>query len=828
MVLPNAKNYTINGILTNYGLCIKKSLYSENLISQIRDYFNVKPKPQYGDSEQENDDNVAFDVYYEDDTYIAIPKFIAGTSIKINFLDEKTNKKYSGVNFVVEKSRYKHKSINFNFTGKLRDYQVELVNSITGKIGFVDGIITKKLEPKGGIIQLSVGAGKCLALDTKIIMYDGTIKPVQDIKVGDLLMGDDSSPRTVLSLGCGQEQMYKIKIQELCIPELSGDYVVNESHILSLKYKDNQEIKVRELSVKEYLNLSFEEKAQLFGYRVEINFPETHILNCPYEFGLEYCRTHILKNTDDSLTQTIPNEYIINSKTVRLKFLAGIIDGFFNEKYNFTANLNKTEYYIHFLNSALELKQIENIIFVIRTLGFNIKIFKNQNNILTVKLFGKKIEDLPLKLQPKKKSIGFNYQEENLLYRFSIEKLSVDKYYGFEIDGNKRFLLKDLTVTHNTVLAIYLAHLLKLKTLIIVHQEFLQDQWIERFNMFTNAKIGTIRGTVIDIVDKDVVIGMLQSISQKEYSDDIFKEFGLVIYDEVHHFGSRVFSRALMKTSSLYNIGLSATPERTDGLIKVVKWFTGDIMCKMDKKYSYKVLVKRIHFRSSDITFKEKRTWIKGKIRPNHIKMTENLINNKSRNKLMIQAINCLKSIGRTIFVISSRVEHLQILKTGVDALILSAGEQHIYNTYYYIGPTKKGEKKLAEKDGNIIFATQQLASEALDIPRLDTIILALPIKQEKTLVQSIGRILRNDKLEHYTQIPLVIDISDILSIYQGWGTKRESIYYTKNWYVQNYYWEDDNLLCNQKQNKKPMNVIFDDVEDEDFIEKNLILPLDE
>jgi hypothetical protein len=94
MVLPNAKNYTINGILTNYGLCIKKSLYSENLISQIRDYFNVKPKPQYGDSEQENDDNVAFDVYYEDDTYIAIPKFIAGTSIKINFLDEKTNKKY--------------------------------------------------------------------------------------------------------------------------------------------------------------------------------------------------------------------------------------------------------------------------------------------------------------------------------------------------------------------------------------------------------------------------------------------------------------------------------------------------------------------------------------------------------------------------------------------------------------------------------------------------------------------------------------------------------------------------------------------------------------
>jgi superfamily II DNA or RNA helicase len=427
---------------------------------------------------------------------------------------------------------------------------------------------------------------------------------------------------------------------------------------------------------------------------------------------------------------------------------------------------------------------------------------------------------------PEKKT-SVNYLAPDCLkYRIKLEELAEDEYYGFEIDGNRRFVLDDFTVTHNTVLAIFLAHILKLKTLIIVHQEFLQDQWIERFKMFTDATIGTIRGTIIDILNKDVVIGMLQSISIKEYEDDVFKDFGLVIYDEVHHFGSRVFSQALLKTSAKYNIGLSATPERMDGLIKVVKWFTGDILYKMEKKYDYKVLVKKIYFRSNDPLYKEKKNWIKGQMRPNHIKMTENIMKNKMRNKLMINAIDCLRSMGRTIFVISSRVEHLQILKNGVDSLIAQAKEQHIYNTYYYIGPTKKGEKKMAEKDGNIIFATIQLASEALDIPRLDTIVLALPIKQDKTLIQSVGRILRNDKLESLTQIPVVVDISDILSIYQKWSEKRNLVYARKNWFLQNYYWEDDEYLYRGEEDKnlKPMNIIFDNIEDEDFIEKNLIL----
>ena len=141
----------------------------------------------------------------------------------------------------------------------------------------------------------------------------------------------------------------------------------------------------------------------------------------------------------------------------------------------------------------------------------------------------------------------------------------------------------------------------------------------------------------------------------------------------------------------------------------------------------------------------------------------------------------------------------------------------------------------MAEKDGDIIFATMQLAEEGLDISHLDTIIFALPvsiqkeknkIKSDKTLIQSIGRILRNDKLENLTQIPLVIDISDMFSIYKTWSSKRNEVYNNKKWFIQNYYWDDSNYIynTNDDKTKKPMDIILNDIIDEDFIEKNLIL----
>ena len=102
----------------------------------------------------------------------------------------------------------------------LRDYQEDAVSNV--RQAFRDGF-------KALLLVLSTGAGKCLAKDTPVLMFDGSIKLAQDVLVGDLLMGHDSCPRKVTALGRGRETMYKVT------PTKGDAYTVNESHILSLK-----------------------------------------------------------------------------------------------------------------------------------------------------------------------------------------------------------------------------------------------------------------------------------------------------------------------------------------------------------------------------------------------------------------------------------------------------------------------------------------------------------------------------------------------------------------------------------------------------------------
>ena len=98
-----------------------------------------------------------------------------------------------------------------------------------------------------------------------------------------------------------------------------------------------------------------------------------------------------------------------------------------------------------------------------------------------------------------------------------------------------------------TIMALYILSQLKRKTLIIVHKEFLMRQWVERISEFLpDARIGRIQQKKVDIHQKDIVIGMLQSISMKDYEIEIFDDFGFCIVDECHHI-AQVFSRALPK-----------------------------------------------------------------------------------------------------------------------------------------------------------------------------------------------------------------------------------------------------------------------------------------
>ena len=343
----------------------------------------------------------------------------------------------------------------------------------------------------------------------------------------------------------------------------------------------------------------------------------------------------------------------------------------------------------------------------------------------------------------------------------------VDKYINFVKDSGGGLLDVD-PGKGKTVMGLYIIAKLKKKTLVIVHKSFLLNQWIERIQQFLpTARVGKIQGQIIDIENKDIVIGMLQSLSQKEYPENLFDSFGLTIYDETHHLGAEVFSRCMMKTITNYTLGLSGTMQRKDGLTKVFKMFLGDIIHKekTDTK-EHKVIVKAIHYKVDDEDFNEIKydyrgnplysTMISKLCSYNHrsefiLKVLETELRNNNEQQIMILAHN--KSL---ITYLHQAIEHRNIATVG-----------------YYIGGMKEADLKISEGK-KVIIATYAMASEGLDIKTLTTLIMASP---KTDVCQSIGRILRT---KHTS--PLVVDIIDKHDIFENQWHKRRQ-YYMKQKY---------------------------------------------
>jgi superfamily II DNA or RNA helicase len=126
-----------------------------------------------------------------------------------------------------------------------------------------------------------------------------------------------------------------------------------------------------------------------------------------------------------------------------------------------------------------------------------------------------------------------------------------------------------------TTVSLAIACKLGYRTMIVVHKQFLADQWRERIQQFCpGATIGIVQQDKKE-TDRDFVIAMLQSLSLKEYSFSDFDSIGTLIVDEAHHICAKVFSQSLFKMCPKHIFGLSATPERKDGLTKVLHWFMG-------------------------------------------------------------------------------------------------------------------------------------------------------------------------------------------------------------------------------------------------------------
>lgn len=243
-----------------------------------------------------------------------------------------------------------------------------------------------------------------------------------------------------------------------------------------------------------------------------------------------------------------------------------------------------------------------------------------------------------------------------------------------------------------TFLAIYLATLLKQKTLIIVHTSVLLDQWIERINYFVpDAKIGKVKGKVFDIEGKDFVIAMLQTIGSesKGYTSKTFADFGVTIYDEAHHMGAPSFSKTLPITTTKYTIGLSATPERNDKLENVFYWYIGPSAWYDRKREGIYTMCKIVRY--EDPNFQEKKSWTGGY---DLVKMVNQIIEDPRRNKFIIKQARHYAKMGRQILVLSTRRSHLELLKSMFDEKSLKKHNGELATSGLYVGGMKQTEEQ--------------------------------------------------------------------------------------------------------------------------------------
>jgi len=495
----------------------------------------------------------------------------------------------------------------------LRPYQLNKVAEARAMMG----------SGKKSICLVSpTGSGKCLGQGTPVLMYDGQIKTVEDIVAGDRLMGPDSGPRNVLSVCSGSEMLYRVT------PVKGDPYVVNASHILSLKRTHEPNVKktgkrdrggeIVNLSVTEYLGKSATFKHLHKGWRTGVDFKNQELfLIDPYFLGLwlgdgtqrtsaittgdheiidwviEYSKYLRIKyrienNSENSVNihittgirgannggnpivnaldryglrqiKHVPHAYKTASRYDRLKLLAGFIDA--------DGSLQAGGYDVVGINERL----IDDIIFVARSLGF--AAYKSPckktcgNNGKTGNYFRCNIngntDEIPCLIE-RKKAAPRRQKKSVLVTGITVEPIGVGRYYGFEIDGDRLFMLGDFTVTHNTVIAahIILSALSKgRRVLFLAHRRELINQCADKLNALGVLDYNVIlpRHPQSNNPTSQMHIASIQTLIRREYP-----KADLIIVDEAHHAAARQYKSLLSSYPDAYVLGLTATPERLD------------------------------------------------------------------------------------------------------------------------------------------------------------------------------------------------------------------------------------------------------------------------
>jgi len=308
---------------------------------------------------------------------------------------------------------------------------------------------------------------------------------------------------------------------------------------------------------------------------------------------------------------------------------------------------------------------------------------------------------------------------------------------------------------------------------------------------------------VKDKVQYDCCIALIQTLVRRDFTPSDFETFGFTIFDECHHLGAQHFSKVLQRVQTKYMLGLSATPTREDGLSKVFTWFLGEpVYWEKVREPDPTVEVKGVFIETADIVYNTVPTDWRGE--PVMGRLLGNILGCEERSREVLRWILRLAAEpARKILVLSERIGHLEALEEMVKVA------DHTLTMSYYIGGMKEAVREEGAASARILLASYAMASEAMNIKTLNTVILASPRKQVE---QSTGRILRV-RPDQRSIPPVIVDIIDNHSMYLGQWRKRLTYYRKCTYQVERWEMgaEAGSLLTTRVKKEEKVGCLIDD-----------------
>lgn len=455
---------------------------------------------------------------------------------------------------------------------ELRPYQTKAIDAVEAT--FANG-------SRSTLIVLATG---CHALGEQVLTADGNAIAVENVRLGDALLGADGFPRQVLALHKGTMLCYKI------IPVKGRPFVVTEDHMLTLVHTVKGTLV--DISVKDWMAWNATQKHNYKLIRSSaLEFyaaPKSSLPIPPYVLGIllgdggfKYSSINFTTMDDEVLQEMqqyqgsgnkfIPHIYLTANIKDRLELLAGLVDSDGNKGGNTYDYICKSK------------RLAEDIAFLCRSLGFATYLHACKKGIKERNFIGEyyrlnisgETSIIPCRIT--KKQCTERKQKKNVLRTgFSVEAVGKKEYIGFTVDGDNRYLLSDFTITHNCGKTIIFSNIAARevrkggRVLILAHRGELLDQAIDKLYKATGIEAGLEKANTTSDTDiltppYTVVVGSVQSMkSPQRLARFNYNEFSLIVIDECHHALTNTYRAVIDHFPNARLLGVTATPDRGD------------------------------------------------------------------------------------------------------------------------------------------------------------------------------------------------------------------------------------------------------------------------